>query len=93
MNNDDFVSKAEGGVKMMRELIKEGEKVYVHCSAGIYRSPQMIALYLTLFEKYTVEQAVGMIKSNHPHAKPSSKVIRDSISLMQLHRVNRQILI
>lgn len=49
MNNDDFVSKAEGGVRLMRELLRDGERVYVHCSAGIYRSPQMIALYLTLF--------------------------------------------
>jgi protein-tyrosine phosphatase len=49
MNNEDFVSRAAGGLNMMRELLKNGEKVYVHCSAGIYRSPQMIALYLTIF--------------------------------------------
>jgi protein-tyrosine phosphatase len=93
MNNDDFINKAEGGVKMMRDLIKDGEKVYVHCSAGIYRSPQMIALYLTLFEKYSIEQAVNTIKASHPYAKPNCKVIRDAIGLMQLHRTNRMVLI
>lgn len=55
MNNSDFINKAEGGLKIMRDLIKSGERVYVHCSAGIYRSPQMIALYLSLFEKYTID--------------------------------------
>lgn len=86
MNNDDFVSKAEGGVRVMRELLREGERVYVHCSAGIYRSPQMIALYLTLFERYSLEQAVAAVKDNHPYAKPNSKVVRDAVGLIQFRR-------
>jgi len=75
MNNEDFVSKAEGGVRMMKELMRD-EKVYVHCSAGIYRSPQMIALYLTLCEQFPVEKAIQMVKENHPYAKPNAKVIK-----------------
>lgn len=75
MNNEDFVSKAEGGVRVLRELMRE-ERVYVHCSAGIYRSPQMIALYLVLCEQYPLETAIQTIKENHPYAKPSSKVVR-----------------
>lgn len=86
MNNDDFVSKAEGGVRVMRELLREGERVYVHCSAGIYRSPQMIALYLTLFERYSLEQAVAAVKENHPYAKPNWKVVRDAVGLIQFRR-------
>jgi protein-tyrosine phosphatase len=91
MNNDDFVSKAEGGVKVMRDLMRDGERVYVHCSAGIYRSPQMIALYLTLFERYSLEQAVSTVKANHPYAKPNSKVVRDAAGLIQLHRNSRAV--
>ena len=55
MNNKDFVSKAEGGVRILADLLHSGETVYVHCSAGIYRSPQMIALYLAAFQHYKVE--------------------------------------
>ncbi len=55
MNNYDFVCKAENGLCLLRDLIKQGEIVYVHCSVGIYRSPQMIALYLTLCEKYPID--------------------------------------
>jgi protein-tyrosine phosphatase len=54
MNNQDFVNKAEGAVKMMTDLLKDGGKVYVYCSAGIYRSPQIIALYLSMFQNYSV---------------------------------------
>ena len=67
MSSEDFINKAEGGVKLMKELIKE-EKVYVHCSAGIYRSPQMIALYLILYEQFSAEKAVQTIKEKHPYA-------------------------
>jgi protein-tyrosine phosphatase len=49
MNNEDFVEKGEGGVRILRELLQNNQRVYVHCSAGIYRSPQMIALYLSVF--------------------------------------------
>jgi protein-tyrosine phosphatase len=74
---------------MMRDLIRDGEKVYVHCSAGIYRSPQMIALYLTIFERYSLEQAVSTVKANHPYAKPNARVVREAVGLIQLHRSNR----
>ena len=67
MSSEDFINKEEGGVKLMKELIKE-EKVYVHCSAGIYRSPQMIALYLILYEQFSAEKAVQTIKEKHPYA-------------------------
>jgi hypothetical protein len=32
----------------MDELIKLGKTTYVYCTAGNYRSPQIVALYLTL---------------------------------------------
>jgi protein-tyrosine phosphatase len=38
----------------MEKLMKKQGKVYVHCSAGMYRSPQIIALYLILVEKYSI---------------------------------------
>lgn len=78
---------------MMRDLLKEGEKVYVHCTAGIYRSPQMIVLYLTRFENYSIEQAVNKVKNSHPFAKPNHKVIKDAVKEIEMHRSLTQILI
>jgi len=46
----------------MEELLAGGGNIYVHCSAGIYRSPQMIALYLVAVKKYKVEEAVTLLK-------------------------------
>lgn len=66
----------------MKDLMKE-DKIYVHCSAGIYRSPQMIALYLILCEKYSIDSAVKHLKENHPYAKPNCKVIKEAIGTMK----------
>ena len=54
MNKSDFISRAEEGVRIIDEALKEEGKIYVHCTAGIYRSPQMIAMYLAAFKKYNI---------------------------------------
>jgi protein-tyrosine phosphatase len=59
----------------MENILKEKKKLYVHCSAGIYRSPQIIALYLILVERYSVETAIEVIKEKHPFAKPNYNII------------------
>jgi atypical dual specificity phosphatase len=63
--------------------MKEGGKVYIHCSAGIYRSPQMIVLYLTLFEGYALETALETVRTHHPFARPNSEVIKEVIGSIQ----------
>ena len=63
--------------------MKDGAKVYIHCSAGIYRSPQMIVLYLTLFKDYTLENALDTVRDHHPFARPNSEVIKETIGAIQ----------
>lgn len=56
MNRNDFVAKSSGALKIMRDILKNKDnKIYVHCSAGIYRSAQVVVLYLTLVENFKVE--------------------------------------
>jgi protein-tyrosine phosphatase len=53
------------------ELIKNSKTTYVYCSAGKYRSPQMVALYLILKNGINVEEAIRFIQDKHPVAQPS----------------------
>jgi protein-tyrosine phosphatase len=46
MKLKDFVNRSQRAVRLLRELIEDHGTVYVHCTAGIYRSPQLVALYL-----------------------------------------------
>ena len=71
MNKKDFLSKWTGAVVLLRNLIRYGNKVYVHCSAGVYRSPQIVALYLMLVNHITPSEAIEFVKKKHPYARPS----------------------
>ena len=57
-NPTDFQKKWKGCVMMLAKLIKKiktlNRKVYVHCSAGIYRSSQVVTLFLALSTKYSL---------------------------------------
>ena len=71
MNNKDFLEKWIGAVSLLRKIIADGERVYVHCSAGVYRSPQIVILYLMLIGNLTAVQAIELVKEKHPFARPN----------------------
>lgn len=89
MNADDFILKAEGGVRLMDELLQEG-RVYVYCSAGVYRSPQLVALYLALHQQYSLEDAINLVRKTHPYAKPSYKTLHAALRLAKLKKFLRK---
>jgi protein-tyrosine phosphatase len=90
MNAEDFITKADGGVQLIRELLKEGG-VYVYCSAGVYRSPQLVALYLVLHEHYSLEDAISLVRKRHPFARPSYKTLHAALRLANLKKYLRKI--
>ena len=55
--------KCIGALSLMRKILKRKDsKVYVHCSAGMYRSPQIVILYLTILEGYLPEDAIKLVR-------------------------------
>jgi atypical dual specificity phosphatase len=91
MNNPDFVENAEEGVRIMEEVLSSGGNIYVHCSAGIYRSPQMIALYLVAVKKYKLEEALHLLEERHPYAQPSPLVIEQALNLFESNPISSKI--
>jgi hypothetical protein len=53
------------GVSFIREVIQSGEKVYIHCGAGVGRAPTMAAAYL-IAEGCSLDEALGKIKKVRP---------------------------
>ena len=49
MNFEDFINKSADALRLLRRLVNKYECVYIHCTAGIYRSPQLAILYLVKF--------------------------------------------
>lgn len=62
-------------VGALRELIGDGHTVYVHCTAGIGRSPTVVIAYLHWVENWDLEQAAGHVRSRR-HCSPDLPAIR-----------------
>jgi hypothetical protein len=53
-------------VAALDELLRAGHAVYVHCSAGMNRSPSVVIAYLHWVRGMGLEEAVDYVLSRHP---------------------------
>jgi protein-tyrosine phosphatase len=69
--NRDFVAKCRHALKVLTFMVEKYGKVYVHCTAGIYRSPQLIVLFLVHRRRMTLNDALDLIKRRRSFVRPS----------------------
>lgn len=62
-------------VQTLDDLLREGHTVYVHCSAGINRSPSTVIAYLLWVEQWDWDRAVDQVTSRRK-CDPYMDVIR-----------------
>jgi len=60
------VEQIKQGVQFIKEQIKQGKKVYIHCKAGRGRSALMVACYYMDSKRWKPSQAIDFIKSKRP---------------------------
>jgi len=60
-DRDDLRRNLRDCVKTLDELVRAGHKVYVHCSAGINRSPSTVVAYLHWVEGQSLEEAMAHV--------------------------------
>ena len=81
MHAGEFIKKSLGAFLILRDLLKdENNKVYVHCSAGMYRSPQIIVVYLVLVNGYGLDEAIDMVTEKHPFARPNYNLLSEALN-------------
>jgi hypothetical protein len=54
------------------ERLNQGQRVLVHCAAGMNRSSTICCAALILQEKLSAEQALARVRERHPWARPDS---------------------
>jgi hypothetical protein len=50
-NHDDLLNKLFDGACKINHMVSNGQKVFVHCTAGMGRAPACVLAYLCLFKK------------------------------------------
>jgi hypothetical protein len=81
--SDRWVSKGEGVYGMspdeirfeaewVIERLKAGERVLVHCVAGMNRSSTICCAVLMMLEGLSAETALARVREHHPWARPDS---------------------
>jgi hypothetical protein len=61
-NFDDLEDKLAKAAATLNNLIRTGHRVYVHCSAGINRSPTVVIAYLYRYLGYDLKRAAQMVQ-------------------------------
>jgi len=53
-------------VALVAELIERGERVYVHCNAGLNRAPTVAIAYLHVHRGLSLDAACALVKARRP---------------------------
>ena len=56
--------------EILSRWLNKGHVAYVHCLAGVGRSPSVCAVYLAQTEKISLEEAITKVQQKHPYAHP-----------------------
>jgi protein-tyrosine phosphatase len=65
-NPDELRRGLPACVEALDELLRAGHTAYVHCSAGMNRSPSTVVAYLHWVQGMGLDEAVAFVMKRHP---------------------------
>ena len=72
---DDAYCAAESQIVaaagQLQDWVSKGEKVFVHCKAGISRSPTVVMAWLIAYQKYSFDDAWCKVVKARPIVRPN----------------------
>ena len=74
-DSEDLRDKLPGSVRALEELLEAGHTVYLHCTAGVNRSPTVAVAHLHWCCGWDLEKAVAYIKE-HRNCSPEVDALR-----------------
>lgn len=76
-------------VRALHGLLRQQHRVYVHCTAGINRSPLVVLAYLTLVEGQAVEAATALLQRARPEIYPTWEAYHGCLQDLTARHANR----
>jgi protein-tyrosine phosphatase len=74
-DRDDLRKHLPQCVQALNELLRDHHTVYVHCTAGMGRSPAVVITYLNWVRQYELDHAVQLVTNSRP-SSPDLEAIR-----------------
>ncbi len=74
-DGEDLRQKLPECVQALGELLRNGHTVYVHCTAGLGRSPSVVVAYLHWVQQLDLETAAKAVQQHRP-CSPNLEAIR-----------------
>ncbi len=71
----DLAQRAWEAVVLLADLRGRGRKVYLHCRAGLNRSPTVAAAFLAWSRGLTARAACETVREVHPGAMPDEEAV------------------
>lgn len=64
-DKDILAEKLNGGITLLDEILAKRHKVYLHCNAGLNRSPTMAIAFLVKKRNMNISEAASLIMSRY----------------------------
>jgi len=69
------IERLDEAVELLRRLLAEGQVVYLHCTAGVNRSPSIALGYLVKVQHLPLAEALQIVRRARPAAQPYPEVL------------------
>lgn len=80
-NRKDLTDKLVEAASLLKNLVSEMHRVYVHCTAGMSRAAATVIAYLVLEKSFNVMQAHDYVKSFRAIICPDIAAIKQAVEL------------
>lgn len=85
----DIQRDAIAAMRFVRQGLARGEKILIHCQAGVSRSATIVLLYLMLYRHYPLNEAMALLRHARPIVNPNRGFMN---FLMRVDRLNQSVL-
>jgi hypothetical protein len=80
-DEEDLVARLPAAVQLLKRLVDAGNQVYVHCTAGMGRSPAVVIAYLCRYHGKELLEALNYVKRHRPVICPNVQAIHRALFL------------
>ena len=85
------ISQLDQAVGIVHQSLQNQLPIYVHCLAGIERSPTVCIAYLCRYQNLELWEALNWVKQAHPSTMPNESQLRVLREFSQIQNTPRQV--